>query len=705
MDIHRFMSNIYIHKPFIIGRKIMKKYLSLLHITFVWLTFSLLTYCSEEIQDITDNSDTNVQDAQSMNDVIADTSSDTGINEVKGVKAYFKIPEEKKAQNFYFFPFPSDLLINSDGTLNIDGFPNPKNVDLLNIYLETVKNYFSGFSTQGAIYIKFDGKIDTTTLPQNQIETLNNSSPIFLINISKNKYRGERIPLLLRFVEKGDKYISSNTLIITPENGFVLRPKNSYALIITRGVKGFDGEPLGSSMEFESTKLKGPLSDSRLERARNLYAPVYDYLDSLNIKREDIAIMTIFTTSDPVGELIKMRDFLVENKEFKFNEIKQDIKYSKYCGITGTYKTYQFQKGNPPYDNLNSGMFEFDKDGNPIVQWREDVRFYLTLPPSTMPENGFPLVIYAHGTGGDYKSFVYEDIAENLASKGIAVVSFDQPLHGARNTGNWNVEMKTFNISNMLATRDNFRQSALDTVVLMQVLSNNNIPPEISCNGSEIKFDKEKIYFFGHSQGGLTGPLFAAVEPDLKAALFSEGGGRFIISVYQKTEPIDIPKVARTLLSLEEGDYDIDLFHPVLNILQIIADPTDPANYGRLLIKNPICKKNVCNPKHIFMTEGTIDPYTPPDAIETLAMSIGVNPYKEIFRSKDYFEKYGVSLVNKEDLPDNVKTEDNSGAATGVLVQFKDQGHFPVFYDQNAINMYMTFFYNIAYEKRAVLEE
>ena len=632
-------------------------------------------------------------------------SDDTGISEVAGIKAYFRIPEDKTPQNFYFFPFPSDLLINSDGTLNIDGFPNPKNIDMLNTYIETVKNNFSGFSTQGAIYIKFDGEIDTNSLPQDTLETIKPTSPVFLINITENKYKGERIPLLLRFVKKGDKYISSNTLIATPENGFVLRPKNRYAFVVTRGVRGIDGKPLGSSRDFEYTKLKTSLSDNKLERARILYSPVYEYLESQNIKREEIAIMTVFTTSDPVGELIRIRNYVVENGEFKFKEIKQDKNLPEYCGITGVFQTYQFQKGTPPYDNLDSGMFEFDKDGSPIVQWREDVRFYITVPPTDMPQDGYPLVIYAHGTGGDYKSFVYEDIGENLASKGVAVASFDQPLHGARNTGNWNVELKTFNINNMLATRDNFRQSALDTVVLMRVLLKNSIDEGVSCNGKKIIFNPNKVYFFGHSQGGLTGPLFAGVEPDLKAALFSEGGGRFIISVYQKTEPVDIPKIARTLLSLEEGDYDIDLYHPVLNILQTIADPTDPANYGRLLIKNPVCKNEICRPKHIFMTEGTKDPYTPPDAIEVLAISIGVSPYKNLYRSKEFFEKYGYSVIDKSNLPDNVKTEDGKYSSTGVLVQFKDQGHFAVFYDQSAIEMYKTFFYNLATNERAVLEE
>lgn len=680
-------------------------YLSIGSFLSVVLFFSsALTGCSNDLLTVENYTDI-ASDDGSSSDIYTDIYGDTGVDEVAGTKAYFKIPKDKTLQNFYFFPFPSDLLINSDGTLNIDGFPNPEDIDLLNIYLDTVKGHFSGFSTQAAIYIKFDGRLNVADLPSDTLVTMGLDSPIALINISENKYKGERIPLLIKFVDKGDKYISSNTLIIAPESGFVLRPSNRYALYVTRKIRGADGRALGSSREFEYTKMKGPLSDPDIERARQLYAPVYDYLETLGIQRESIAIMTVFTTSDPVGDLIKMRDFVVRDGDFKFQELRQDIDLQKYCGINGIFRSIRFQKGSPPYDSPNSGMFEFDKNGQPIVQGYEDVRFYLTLPKSDMPSEGIPLVIYAHGTGGDYKSFVYEDIAENLSQLGIAVVSFDQPLHGARNTGNWSVELKTFNITNMLATRDNFRQSAIDTVVLMHVLLNNSIPSTISCNQKEIAFDPDRIYFFGHSQGGLTGPLFAAVEPGLKAALFSEGGGRFIISIYQKTEPVDIPAVARTLLALKEGDYDVDLFHPVLNLLQIIADPADPTNYGRLLIKNPVCKSDICAPKHIFMTEGTIDPYTPPDAIEALALSTSVNPYKEIYRSREFFEKYGYNSVDKKMLPGNVSTEDGSQWVTGVLVQFKDQGHFPVFYDPAAIEMYKTFFYSLATEERAILEQ
>ena len=58
------------------------------------------------------------------------------------------------------------------------------------------------------------------------------------------------------------------------------------------------------------------------------------------------------------------------------------------------------------------------------------MRFALTVPPGTTPAAGWPICIYAHGTGGDYRSFIDDGTALRLAKQGIAVISTDQVLHG-----------------------------------------------------------------------------------------------------------------------------------------------------------------------------------------------------------------------------------------------------------------------------------
>ena len=43
-----------------------------------------------------------------------------------------------------------------------------------------------------------------------------------------------------------------------------------------------------------------------------------------------------------------------------------------------------------------------------------------------MPTDGYPIVLYAHGTTGDYRSYVFNGWAQTLTDNCIAVMGVDQ---------------------------------------------------------------------------------------------------------------------------------------------------------------------------------------------------------------------------------------------------------------------------------------
>jgi pimeloyl-ACP methyl ester carboxylesterase len=633
-------------------------------------------------------SDAGVGDASTGRD--AGGGTDAGAVEVEGTKAFFMLPLSKDPRKFFNFPFPTDLRRNSDGTLNLSGFPDPGGV--VGPYVTLIGSNSKGFATQGAAYFKFDGPIDETSLPRVG-DSYSPGSPVFLVNTDDSSPDRNRFtPVLFKFHPDNLDFVSKNVLAVLPESGFPLAPNARHAVVITRKVKGADGKPLGSSEAFEETKLEGPLADAEAEKARALFAPVYAFLETHGITKADVAAMTVFTTVDPYSELRRMRDWLQEDVNLPPPEphnlrfIKKDGPYHLY---EGTFTTKLFQKGSPPYSATDSGYFVSDAEGDPVPQSDQEVRFALGVPEGATPAGGWPIVQQVHGTGGDYLShFGSGDPAGELALEGIASIGFDQPLHGdgaegGRNTGGWDASLVTFNIQNLIAMRDNFRQSALDSAVLLRMTRTLRIPASISHTGAEIGFDPNRQYFFGHSQGGLTGPLFAAIEPNLVGAVFSAGGGRFGISVLEKTEPVNIPNLLKTLLA---SDDPLDLYHPVINLFQIGAEPSDPANYGPRIIRRPPGAK----PIHVLMTEGTQDPYTPPHAIEALATSVGV----DLSTKPYYYEVPQLTLAGRATLdpPFSMNVASEIGeSATGALVMFKDQGHFPVFYDDGAKTIYRHF--------------
>src|SRR5262249_31266697 len=136
--------------------------------------------------------------------------------------------------------------------------------------------------------------------------------------------------------------------------------------------------------------------------------------------------------------------------------------------------------------------------------------------------------------------------------------------------------------------------------------------------GQPIRFDLDRIYFKGHSQGGLTGPLFLAYEPKIKAAILSGAGADLILSLLNKTQPVDIPKVVQSVVG-EDVAEDARL----LSLLQTFLESSDPGNYARLFFREPPAGVPA---KSIYQSMGIVDHYTPVPTIKALALAMGVQP-------------------------------------------------------------------------------
>ena len=125
------------------------------------------------------------------------------------------------------------------------------------------------------------------------------------------------------------------------------------------------------------------------------------------------------------------------------------------------------------------------------------------------PSDGWPVILYAHGTGGDYQTFVRESLdlrAALIERKGkppvrMAMIGIDQVLHGPRDPSGSNPEITFFNLQNLDAARDNVKQGAADDFQLLRLVEEMNVA-KAPTTGRPIRFDKKRIYFMGHSQGG-----------------------------------------------------------------------------------------------------------------------------------------------------------------------------------------------------------
>ena len=544
-----------------------------------------------------------------------DAVDDDDSTPVAGVTGRFDLSE---SDGFYSLPFPIDLRIKADGTIRVADFPNPRGSIMLGKYIDLAEKETHGFGADSGIFFSFTGSVDADTFPESAEASLLSDATVFVVSIDPTSPDyAKRYPVRIKYTGRETCYGPKQMLAVLPVQGVPLLPGQKYAAIVTTDVKDSHGNNLTPNPEFYDV-LTG---ESDNTTAVELFEPMSDYLVDANIEPENVVVGTVFTTGTPMTRMLAMRDhvYSYDLPGIDPDSLVQDSVTDNYVVLRGEVTIPIYQKGEVPYI-LEGGGIEFDGQGRPIVQWEWTIRMAMSVPRQTMPATGWPLIIYSHGSGGSYKSFLNKGVADRFAQKGIAVVSIDAPHHGMRNPISDDSGFESFCFYNALnpeAFRDNNVQAATELMaVLRQALeleftSDLLIPPppeEKSDPSYTVHFDAANAYFMGHSQGSTVGPLMVATDPTLRAAYFSGAGASLLWNLLTKQEPFPIPPLLRVGLKLDpwEAKAHLDEFHPALNLLQHMAEVVDPMSFGRYYYEN-----NVPNapPKHVFQAIGVTDSY------------------------------------------------------------------------------------------------
>ncbi len=619
--------------------------------------------------------------------------------------------------HFLDHPFPSDLRRESDGTARFAGFPNPRATPIVDNYVGALAHLLDGFSPVAPAYLRFTGPIDASTLPKDPPASIADGASVFILDVdpASPEHGKKRLASTEWRADEG-VYWQANTLAVMPMVGEPLRPKTKYAVVVTSGVRAGDGSAISPNEELSEAVGTKPATDAT-RALHELFAPAVAELEAAGVHAANVVHMTVFTTNDPTAETFAVLDDVSSSvaapTASAWAQKEQTSSYDVYEGSYGPSPNYQH--GNTPYRQpADGGGFVF-QNGKPQVQNTFDLRFALVVPNATAcpaPAGGYPIVLYAHGTGGDYRSFIGDGTANALAQQCLASMGIDQIFHGTRPGAppaddpnrETNIELIFFNLDNPIASRTNNRQSAADVVQQARLFTDTHVkvPASVSRTQQDIAFDASKLMFFGHSQGGLNGPLFLAGSDKARGAVLSGAGSVLAIALLEKKKPIDVSATTRLLFGLLAADdaAELDIFHPVMALTQSIVDATDTIHYGRFITRAP---RGGHAPKSIYQTEGinadgSGDTYAPPHGIEALSVAIGLPRQAPGIKAIQEAEWDGLADLSVP--TDGVSGNLAGGAATGVLAQWPPKagsdGHFVVFDDAPARTQAAKFLANLA---------
>ncbi|MCA9561910.1 MAG: hypothetical protein KC561_00410 [Myxococcales bacterium] len=613
------------------------------------------------------------------------------------IRVLFDVPRSDEVETeFYRLPFPNDIRLR-DGHLDVTSHPAPDLEDVGNI-LGTINRVISedvdGYGLHQAIFFRFNRFFQSDSMQ------LSGDDPtLFLVNIDpESPQYGRRSSLSFTANSASNGFICQNWLSVRPFWNEPFQPNTTYAVIITDRLRGNGGQMSAPSEDFAlMTGLARP-ANADLAAAWEHYAPLREYLVDQNFSVDRVVGAAVFTTGNPTRHLEGIAAEVEDNGPPSFEDfVLCDGETTSPCddGLEGDehvrgcfevsgsfYELHtrldipNYQEGSAPYFETGGAVL-FNGAGRPIQNGTQSVCTTVLIPKDReMPEGGWPVVVYAHGTGGNFRSVVGQ-LGESLSDIGYAAVGFEGVAHGSRRgDSDLSPDVLFFNVLNPRAAAGNVLQGAIDVMSYGLWAENFSLGGGASPIGEAIAFDPDRVVFFGHSQGATVGVPGLAARTHYDAAVISGGGGGLLLSLLNKRSPVDIAGGIELLLGASAND-----FHPVLNLIQMYFEPVDALNYAPFLRENEGDGPGL----HIFQTLGIGDTYTPDATMQELARALDL-PILEGFDGENF---------GRPEASTPLSGNFDSGQTTAALGQYTPptgrDGHFVVFDNPDARTQMLGF--------------
>ncbi len=641
-------------------------------------------------------------------------SDDAGTG--KGTTALFELGADlAKPEFFYDQPYPSDLRLTEKGTPDLTGLPYPELVTTF-VGIRDTAMLHPGFPVIPVAYFKFSAPL--AELDVNKVIAADKASPILLLDIDPvSPDRGALYPTVAT-LPPFDGYVPENLLAVGPRPGIVLHPGRRYAVVVMKALNDAAGKALSSPQTLDDLRAGKAPSGAKGQAALDLYAPLWDTLKTAGIDAAGVAAATVFTTGDVVAELADLSTKLLAKHTVTIDDLHVDpddgAAHPRYCELVGKVTYPQFQKGKPPFDS--EGLFEYGDGGLPKKQRDEVAPLTITLPKGEMPANGFPLVVYFHGSGGLSTAIVDrgtwhpeadptkcpdghqdewlgvkgcntkgEGPSHVLAPFGLAVAASALPVNPERLPGAKDTAYLNFN--NLSAGHDLFRQGVIEQRMFIEALSKLSIPAAAlgACVGTTLpagaqsfKFDvKDHLFAQGQSMGGQYTNLVSATEPRIKASVPTGAGGHW--SHFILITPL-IPNPAGVIGTLLLGTQaPLTFLHPALSTFATSWEGVDPMVYMPRLSRRPLPDHPV---RAIYEPAGKGDSYFPTETYDAMALAYAHQQAGDAVwpTMQEALALEGKQGIVPYPVSNNLSSE--SGVKyTGVVIQYEGDG----VYDPHAL--------------------
>lgn len=424
-----------------------------------------------------------------------------------------------------------------------------------------------GFSGFAPIFVPFSGSLRPDTVTREQFT---------LVDLAE----GVTVPAAPVYMAGDGSWV-----LVYPRQ--VLRARHRVAVLVGRGLRDLEGRPLLPATAW-------PLANE--ERVLALAAA--------GAEADQFLGGFAFTVQDTTGEAIAAAARVYDvAAPVAFNVSQVDART-----IIGQFTVPDYRI---------DGVIPLTPAGAPAVVTTNTLWFELRLPVNyaTAPRP-FPIAIWGHGLQGTCKSI--PDVDDG------AMIAIDAVEHGLRRTvaSSDLVAFKFFDFFNLLTTRDNLRQTALDNVALARMIDTLDGVLQASLGGGAW-IDSAKIAYVGGSLGAIQGGVGVPLMNNVKASVMVVGGAGLAQAFEYGLFGLLAPNVLLGHTRVERAAFYAHV--------QTIFDRADAVNYLRHAVREPLPGNA---PQNFFFANVIGDPLVPNPANETYMWAAGLELLAPVYSNR-----------------------------------------------------------------------
>jgi len=544
-----------------------------------------------------------------------------------GVAAAFRVLHDREDPGS-FVPFPDDFYTREDPAtptgLRIEIDDPPYAGTLLDVYrgvLAPVRR-LDGFSRVAPWVLAFEQPLDRALVPADEAASVDPSHPFALFDMDPaSPDHGARIPYRLDIRDDTNALgQTDHTAVLYPS--IALRPRGTYALVVTRGVFGPDApeRPLRPSSFFErAAGDPEPGEPEAVARARESIAPVLEFLEqvpAVAVHREDVALavrVSVRSDDDLPADLLAVKADALAAAPPPLT-VSSVSPRAQGAVLRGTVSL-------PSYLDPVFNVIARDGDGRPVQTGREDVPFVLRLPGTQ--HTPAPVVMYQHGNPGSPEEAANDNLNGYLSGAGFAVGGIQDYLN--RRLGDIDQQIgATFFF--LLQTRELpafWNQTGADMIHWLRALQGLGSADWLPVGAPDglPDLDPARLLYHGISEGGNNALRFLPYAPEILAATPTVGGGRLVETLLHQLDT--------GLLSTLEGF--IPGVRPVqtlvgLSLFQHGFDAQEAHSYARFAYRAPLAIPGLPGARapSVLWTEGIGDSLVPNNATRSAARELGI---------------------------------------------------------------------------------